>query len=262
MLKRVKKLWNGLSSPKEKPTLATIMIHPIAEKDPPEEPISSEQQIQDDEEFKSMHHGVDSIHQDLGVITSDIMQPNDDGDNKKQTKEPTVQLELDSAIFDSFSGSSGSFGSSGSSGSSKDDESMTDSSMDTTTNQAFLDAQAECIAINNESLQTQYEQLLQNQANLQEQQHVNNCNQALATQLQEQIHELYATLHQLQQQVYYHRHELDRLAEQAISYEGLVQRHQKTIQEQERLVGSLGYVCNAQPNVNQLTSMAYINGNQ
>ena len=193
-----------------------------------------------------------------------------------KTKEPSVKLELDSAIFtfDSSSGSSGSSGSSDESG----DDSMTDSlfTTDTTSNQALLDAQAECIAINNEGLQTQYDRMLQNQAYLQQQEHANNCNQALATQLQEQIHELYATLHQLQQQVYYHRHELDSLAEQAVTYEGVIQRHQKTIEEQEiqieqnhkllaydkHMVGSLGYVFKIQPYADQIASLAVMNREQ
>jgi len=280
MLKRVKKLFNGLTKPKEKPTLATITIYPIEEKDIPEQepeltlsrtPSPAEQQIQEiDEEFKSMSRELDSIHQDLGTIMSDIMESVNQEETTKQTKEPTMQLELDSAIF-TFDSSTGSSDESG-------EDSMTDSlfTADTSANQALLDAQAECIAINNEGLQTQYDQMLQNQAYLPQQEHANNCNQALATQLQERIHELYATLHQLQQQVYYHRQELDRLAEQAITYEGVIQRHQKTIEEQEiqieqnhkllaydkQMVGSLGYVFRTQPYANQIASLAVMNSEQ
>jgi hypothetical protein len=240
-------------------------------------PSPAEQKIQEiDEEFKCTRRELDSIHQDLGTIMSDIMESVNQEETAKQTKEPTMQLELESAIFtfDSSSGSSGSSGSSDESG----DDSMTDSlfTADTSANQALLDAQAECIAINNEGLQTQYDQMLQNQAYLQQQEHANNCNQALATQLQERIHELYATHHQLQQQVYYHRQELDRLAEQAITYEGVIQRHQKTIEEQEiqieqnhkllaydkQMVGSLGYVFRTQPYANQIASLAVMNSEQ
>ena len=298
MLKRVQKIFQGWKTSDktvktiERPSLAslaTITIYPMEEKDTPEgadEEIPSlsrnqspvEQQFQEiDEEFKSMSHELDSIHQDLGVIASYIMNPKDQDKKKNETKEPSMELELDSAVFtfDSSTGASSNSVEFTESDDNSDDilpDNMTDSqcTMDISVNEALLDAQAECIAINNESIQSQYEQLLQNQTHLQQQQYINDWNQTLATQLQEQLQESYATLHQLQQQVYYHRRELDQLAEQVISYEGVIQRHQKFIRDQEdemdrnhkllaydkHLVGSLSYAFNAQPYANQIASLA------
>lgn len=267
MLKRVQKLFRGLSKPKEKPSLATITIHPMEEKDtdtvdtsPPlsRTPSPAEQALEEiDEEFKSMGRELDSISQNLSDVMSELQQPKQEEQAPPPEKSP---FSLDSAIFHFDTSSSDS------------DASMTDSvfTADTAANQALLEEQANCIQINNEGLQSQYEQMQQNQAYLQQQEYIHNCNQTLANQLKEEIQDAYDKLYQIQQQVYYHRRELDQLAEQTLSYEGVIQQHQKTIRDQEdqidrnhkllaydkQMVGSLSYVFQAQPYANQIATLA------
>jgi len=273
MLKRVKKLFQGIRVT-EKPSLATITIHPIEERDTPvpdniidtatptlsRTPSPAGQKLEEiEEEFKSMSRELDSIHQNLG----DIMNS-----SHTHTRESIPKLELDSAVFTFDSSSS----------EENSDDSMTDSAFttDIDANSGLLESQAECIHMNNNSLQSQYEQMQQNQLYLEQQEQVYKHNQTLALQLQEQIQESYVRLNQIQQQVYYHRHELDRLAEQALSYEGIIQSHQKTIREQEEriannhkllaydkhMVGPLVNIFATQPYANQIVSLALMNSHQ
>ena len=99
--------------------------------------------------------------------------------------------------------------------------------------EGLLEVQIECIHTNNQSLQTQYEQMVQNQEHLEEQERIYKHNQQHTALLEKEIKEQYETLNHLQQQVYYHRRELDRLADQTVMYEGVLQRQQKTMKEQE-----------------------------
>ena len=137
----------------------------------------------------------------------------------------------------------------------------------------LLEVQIECIQTNNENLQTQYERMVQNQEHLEEQERAYKHNQEHMASLEKQIKEHYEILNHLQQQVYYHRRELDRLADQTILYEGVLQRQQKTMKEQEteieinhrvlaydrQLVQGLGQAFQHAPYANEVMTLALSN---
>ena len=118
--------------------------------------------------------------------------------------------------------------------------SSSEDSMDTEeseeSNASLLEVQIECIHTNNKSLQTQYEQMVQNQAHLEEQERAYLQNQEHVNKLLEQIKEYQLKSNYLQQQVYYQRSELDRLAEQNLAYQSVIEQHQKTIEDQEKKI--------------------------
>jgi predicted nuclease with TOPRIM domain len=117
--------------------------------------------------------------------------------------------------------------------------------------------------------------MCQNQEYLEEQVQAYQYNLEIAKQLEEQYREYQRKNEFLQHQIYYNRAELDRLAEQVLSYEGTIQRLQTTIREQEEqidrnhkllaydktLTASLGQAIHtqSQPYVNQLMTFAMMN---
>ncbi len=118
--------------------------------------------------------------------------------------------------------------------SSSEDSMVTDESDES--NESLLQVQFQCIHTNNESLQTQYDYMVQNQAHLEEQERAYLQNQEHLNKLLEQIEEYQRQLNYFQQQVYYQRSELDRLAEQTLAYHCVIEKHQKTIEEQEKKI--------------------------
>lgn len=235
MLKRMKKIFlsnDSKDTQKEVASLATITIHT------PEESVDAADTI---DEFKS-----NTSEQDMASTT----------EQEQTTQKHLMKLELSAPLLllpqptttpspglEAYALSLSSTSSEEDSDDSMGESQFTDSSNSVNgTNAAYeenashLDAQAECIRINNEGLQTQYEQMTQNQLYLEQQEQAYRHNQNLANELLEQIQEYQCKNEYLQHQIYYHRAELDRLAEQVITYEGAVQRLQNTIREQEERI--------------------------
>jgi cobalamin biosynthesis protein CobT len=100
-------------------------------------------------------------------------------------------------------------------------------------NEQWLEMQIRCIEMNNENLEKQYHEMVKMGECMKEQEKVYQHNQNVAITLLAQINEYQLKSHTLQQQIYYQRHELDRMAEQVLMYEGIMEKNKKTIREQE-----------------------------